>query len=230
MKTTIITAALLLLGSTGTYAQTTGNEPKGKAIVQIFTNFHSGFGSVNDDRGFELDRSYLGYEYSFGKGVSVKGVLDIGQSKDIDDYHHFAYIKNALIKWNIGRFTLQGGMIGMTQFSYQEKFWGYRYIYKSFQDQYKFGSSADLGISASYTFAPWIEADVVIANGEGYKVVQVDDGLLYGLGTTIMPFKGMSFRLYAGLNEGSKGEKDIINYAMFAGYKHKYFSLGIEYN
>ena len=229
-RTGIIAAILLLFASMGSTAQTTGNEPKGKAIVEIFTNFHSGFGSVNDDRGFELDRSYLGYEYSFGKGVSVKGVLDIGQSKDIDDYHHFAYIKNALIKWNIGRFTLQGGMIGMTQFSYQEKFWGYRYIYKSFQDQYKFGSSADLGISASYTFAPWIEADIVIANGEGYKLVQANDGLLYGLGTTIMPFKGMSLRLYAGLNEGVDDQKDIINYAMFAGYKHKYFSLGVEYN
>ena len=118
----------------------------------------------------------------------------------------------------------------MTQFNYQEKFWGYRYIYKSFQDQYKFGSSADLGISASWQIAKWIEADVVIANGEGYKVVQVDDGLLYGLGTTIKPFKGMSLRLYAGLNEGVDDQKDIINYAMFAGYKHKYFSLGVEYN
>ena len=231
MKATkIIAATLLLFSGIGAHAQEVENEPKGKAIVQIYTNFHSGFGVVNDDRGFELDRSYLGYEYTFGKGVSVKGVLDIGQSKDIDDYHHFAYIKNALVKWSIGRFTLQGGMIGTTQFNYQEKFWSYRYIYKSFQDQYKFGSSADLGISASYRIAKWIEADVIIANGEGYKLVQVDNGLLYGVGTTIKPFKGMSIRLYASLNEGTKGEKDIINYAMFAGYKHKYFSLGVEYN
>ncbi len=231
MKATkIIAATLLLFSCIGAHAQEVENEPKGKAIVQIYTNFHSGFGVVNDDRGFELDRSYLGYEYTFGKGVSVKGVLDIGQSKDIDDYHHFAYIKNALVKWSIGRFTLQGGMIGTTQFNYQEKFWGYRYIYKSFQDQYKFGSSADLGISASYRIAKWIEADVIIANGEGYKLVQADNGLLYGVGTTIKPFKGMSIRLYASLNEGTKGEKDIINYAMFAGYKHKYFSLGVEYN
>ncbi len=231
MKATkIIAATLLLFSGIGAHAQEVENEPKGKAIVQIYTNFHSGFGVVNDDRGFELDRSYLGYEYTFSKGVSVKGVLDIGQSKDIDDYHHFAYIKNALVKWSIGRFTLQGGMIGTTQFNYQEKFWGYRYIYKSFQDQYKFGSSADLGISASYRIAKWIEADVIIANGEGYKLVQVDNGLLYGVGTTIKPFKGMSIRLYASLNEGTKGEKDIVNYAMFAGYKHKYFSLGVEYN
>ena len=225
-----IVAAMLLFTSVGSNAQVANEAPHGKAIVQIFTNFHSGFGVVNDDRGFELDRSYLGYEYNFGKGVSVKGVLDIGQSSSIDDYNHIAYIKNALIKWNIGNFTLQGGMIGTTQFNYQEKFWGYRYIYKSFQDQYKFGSSADLGISASYRFAKWIEADVIIANGEGYKLVQMNDGLLYGAGTTIMPFKGMSFRLYACINEGGDDAKNIINYAMFAGYEHKYFSLAVEYN
>ena len=32
------------------------------------------------------------------------------------------------------------------------------------------------------------------------------------------------------MNEGTDGAKDIINYAMFAGYKHRYFSLGVEYN
>ena len=102
---------MLLFTSIGSNAQVANEAPHGKAIVQIYTNFHSGFGVVNDDRGFELDRSYLGYEYSFGKGVSVKGVLDIGQSSSINDYNHIAYIKNALVKWNIGNFTLQGGMI-----------------------------------------------------------------------------------------------------------------------
>ena len=229
-RTGIIAVALLLFSSIDGVAQTTGNAPQGEAIVQIFTNFHSGFGATNNDRGFALDRSYLGYEYSFGKGVSIKGVMDIGQSSDIDDYHHIAYIKNALIKWNTGRLTLQGGMIGTTLFSYQEKFWGYRYIYKSFQDQYKFGSSADLGISASCNIAQWLEADVIIANGEGYKVVQVGNGMLYGAGATIKPFKGMSLRLYASLNEGTDGTKDIVNYAMFAGYRNRYFAAGVEYN
>ena len=230
-RTGIIAAILLLFASMGSTAQTTGNEPKGKAIVEIFTNFHSGFGVVNDDRGFELDRSYLGYEYNFGKGVSVKGVLDIGQSKNIDDYHHFAYIKNALVKWNIDHLTLQGGMIGMTQFSYQEKFWGYRYIYKSFQDQYGFGSSADLGISATYKFNDRISADAIIVNGEGYKKIQQNNGLNYGLGLTVNPISNFYVRLYGGLNtSGEVEDKDIANIATFAGYKSDKFTMGMEYN
>ena len=226
----IFAATMLLATVIGANAQDKDHGPKGKAIVQIYTNFHSGFGAVNDDRGFALDRSYIGYEYNFKRGITIKGVLDIGQSSDVDDYQRIAYIKNAFIGWNWRGLTLGGGLIPTTQFSYQENFWGYRYVYRSFQDIYRFGSSADLGISAAYRFARWIEADVIIANGEGFRQVQVSDGLLYGIGTTIMPFKGMSLRLYAGMNEGTDGAKDIINYAMFAGYKHRYFSLGVEYN
>lgn len=134
-----------------TKAQDAQSEPKGQAIIQVFGNFHTGFGSSRNDRGFELDRSYLGYQYSLSKGLSIKGVMDIGKSNAVNDYHRIAYIKNAMVSWKIGKLTLNGGLISTTQFNMQEKFWGYRYILKSFQDQYKFGSSADLGISASYS-------------------------------------------------------------------------------
>lgn len=231
MRRTLIIAASLLLSATGNcYAKKDNSAPRGNAIVQIYTNFHSGFGTVNDDRGFELERSYLGYEYRFNKGVSVKAVMDIGQSSDVGDYQHIAYIKNALIRWDIGRFSLNGGLIGTTQFNVQEKFWGYRYVYKSFQDRYGFGSSADLGISASCRIAKWVEADVIIANGEGYKLIQVDDGLLYGAGVTFIPFKGMALRLYAGFNEGAGSSNNMVNYAMFAGYRCNFLSAGVEYN
>ena len=230
MKRINIITALLLALCIGINAQEKEKKARGRAIVQIYTNFHSGFGAVNDDRGFALDRSYIGYEYMPGSGLTLKGVLDVGQSSDVNDYQRIAYIKNAFVGWRWRSLTLNGGLIPTTQFNYQENFWGYRYVYNSFQDQYGFGSSADLGISAAYNFAKWIEADVIIANGEGFKRVQVEDGLLYGIGTTITPFRGMSFRLYASINEGSDGAKDIVNYAMFAGYRHRYFSVALEYN
>lgn len=226
-----ILAALMACSSVTVSAQESKDEPKGKAIVQVFSNFHTGFGENNDDRGFELDRSYLGYEYDLGKGLKVKGVMDIGQSDDVNDFHRIAYIKNAQVTWKTGRLTLNGGLISTTQFNMQEKFWGYRYVMKSFQDQYKFGNSADLGVSAAYQFANWLSADVIVVNGEGYKKVQKNDGLLYGLGATLEPLKGLSFRVYYGLNEGSEEtQEDIQNLATFIGYKGKSFSLGAEYN
>ncbi len=232
MKTKVILAGLLAcIGITAQAQDTKTEEPKGKAIVQVFGNFHTGFGAENDDRGFELERSYLGYEYKLGKGLSVKGVMDIGKSSDVSDYQRIAYIKNAMISWKTGNLTLNGGLISTTQFNFQEKFWSYRYIMKSFQDEYKFGSSADLGISAAYKFADWISADAIIVNGEGYKKIQKNDGLNYGLGITLTPVKGFQIRLYGGLNEsGEEGKKDITNLAAFMGYKHEKFTIGAEYN
>lgn len=232
MKTKVIMAGLIAcIGITAQAQDAKVEEPKGKAIVQVFGNFHSGFGANNDDRGFELERSYLGYEYKLGDGLSVKGVMDIGKSSDVSDYQRIAYIKNAMVSWKKGDFTLNGGLISTTQFNFQEKFWGYRYIMKSFQDQYKFGNSADLGISASYKFADWVSADAIIVNGEGYKKVQKNDGLNYGLGVTLTPVKGFQVRLYGGLNEsGQKGKDDIVNMAAFAGYKCEMFTIGAEYN
>ena len=119
------------------------DEPKGKAIVQVFANFHAGFGAQENNIGFDLERAYLGYEYKFKGGLSVKAVMDIGKSSDVSDNQRLAYIKNAMVSWKKGNLTLNGGLISTTQFNFQEKFWGYRYVMKSFQDQYKFGSSAD---------------------------------------------------------------------------------------
>lgn len=234
MKKMVIVAGLL--ACIGITAQAQAQEvktegPKGKAIVQVFGNFHTGFGAENDNRGFELERSYLGYEYNFGQGLSAKAVMDIGKSKQVDDYHRIAYVKNAMVSWKKGGLTLNGGLISTTQFNFQEKFWGYRYILKSFQDEYKFGSSADLGISVAYKFADWVSADAIIVNGEGYKKIQINDGLNYGLGVTLTPVKGFQVRLYGGLNEsGEEGKANTINLAAFAGYKNKDFTIGAEYN
>ena len=232
MKTKVILAGVLACIGIAAQAQDAKiEEPKGKAIVQVMCNFHTGFGAENDDRSFELDRSYFGYEYNFGNGLSAKAVMDIGKSSDVSDYQRIAYIKNAMVSWKKGGLTLNGGLISTTQFNFQEKFWGYRYIMKSFQDEYKFGSSADLGISVAYKFADWISADAIIVNGEGYKKIQKSDGFNYGLGVTLTPVKGFQIRLYGGLNEsGEDGQKDVVNLAAFAGYKHERFTIGAEYN
>ena len=100
MKTKVILAGLLAcIGISAKAQDVKTDEPKGKAIVQVFGNFHSGFGTDNDNRGFELERSYFGYEYNFGNGLSAKAVMDIGKSSDVSDYHRIAYIKNAMITW-----------------------------------------------------------------------------------------------------------------------------------
>lgn len=204
--------------------------PKGKAIVSVFANFNMAMQNGVSKCGFQLDRSYVGYQYKLGNGLELKAVLDIGKPSSVDDYHYVAYIKNAQVSWKHKGLTLTGGMISTTQFNMQEKFWGYRYIYKSFQDQYKFGSSADLGLSVAYKFADWVSADVIMTNGEWYKKIQGDLGFQYGLGLTFTPVEWLSLRLYGGLNDATEAEMvNVYNYAAFVGYKNKAFSLGGEF-
>ncbi len=232
MKRKVILACIL--ACLGLSAQAQGNnteEPKGNAIIQVFGSLNTGFGADNDVRGFELDRSYLGYEYNLGNGLSIKSVIDMGKSSDVTDNNRLAYVKNAMITWKKDKMILNGGLIGNVQFNYQEKFWGYRYILASFQDVYKFGSSADLGLSLTYKFNDAISADAIIVNGEGYKKLQKKDGLCYGVGVTVTPVKGFHLRLYGSINEASEdNEKDKINLSTFAGYKNEKFSIGAEYN
>lgn len=93
-------------------AQNHKNEaPKGKAIIRVFGNFHTGFGAENNDRGFELDRSYFGYQYAVTPNLEIKAVMDVGKSSHVDDLQRVAYIKNAQVKWTKGNLTLNGGLI-----------------------------------------------------------------------------------------------------------------------
>lgn len=104
---------------------------KGYAIITIFSNYHTGFGNVNNKRGFELERAYISYQYKISNNLKIKAIVDFGQSKDVEDLNKIGFIKNAMIEWEYGKLSLKGGLIGTTQFKHQESFWGKRYLMNS---------------------------------------------------------------------------------------------------
>ena len=200
-------------------------------IMTVFADFHSGFGLENDDRGFALGRCYLGFKYSLAGNLYARAIIDIGSFPKEEENQRAAYLKIAEVCWNYKRMTLNAGMISTTMFKLQESFWGKRYLMKSFQDEYGYGSSADLGLSIDYKFTDMLSADFIIANGEGYKKLQINDGLMYGLGITCRPVREFTMRIYGEINEGSEaGERASKDVAAFAGYKNGSFSLAAEYN
>lgn len=236
MRKLFISAICLL-----TVATATAQEKKeksefklsGKPIVTVFANYNAGIGTQNKKSGFNLERAYLGYDAKVAKNLSAKVVFDIGTSKVAgSDLERLAYVKNAQITWKLNDFTLDFGLVGLNEFSFQEKFWGYRYIYKSFQDENKFGSSADMGIVGTYKFTKWLSTDLSITNGEGYKKLNIDNRNRYGLGVTATPVKGLSLRAYFDNYSHSEGvdKKDQQTMALFAGYQYECFSVGAEYN
>lgn len=231
----IVSVIILFVLSLGHVYSINGN---GDAVITIFSDFHSGFGSSNNDRGFGLERAYIGYVYKLPQDLEIKAVMDFGMSDDVNDSHRIGFIKNAFLRWKSGELTLSGGMISTTQFKFQESFLGKRYVMKSFQDEYGFGSSADLAVSAEYKVNDFLAFDGIVANGEGYKQVQVNDGLLYGVGFTVGYLNGFVFRAYASYNEAADGIKTgdgilyrgEMNLACFAGFRNRIISLGAEYN
>lgn len=230
MKKIKLSLILLLSIITGIDAQetTTSEEfvPFGKPSVKIFTNAHSTFIDGENSSAFEVQRAYFGYNYSFSKNFSTKLTLDVGDP-GVGKLQMTAYLKNAALVYKTNKLEANFGMIGLYGFKIQEKHWGYRYIYKSFQDEHKFGSSADLGASILYKFSDFISADIMILNGEGYKNLQSDDTYKGALGVTITPVNHLNFRAYYDYMRKDNAQQTI---ALFAGYSAENFKVGGEYN
>jgi hypothetical protein len=234
----ICTTVLLLLTGAGLFAQDAKPEfkPSGKATATVFW-FYS-FDMTKDAQqasSFNLERSYLGYQYAFSEKISTKITFDVGK----DDGSAFtAYLKAAQLDWQIlNPVKLSMGMIGMKQFDVQEKFWGNRYIMKSFQDEWAFGSSADMGVNAEITLNKKVRINVLMVNGEGYKKTQDAFGFhRIGANVVAQPFDGLTLMAYydnmPGKSEKTKADTATIsNLAFFAGYELKdKFKIGAEYN
>lgn len=226
-------AAACLIFSAASGNMKANNEISGKPVLTVFTNFHNGLGDKDNDRGFDLDRTYLGYQFDLGSGFSGKAVMDIGSSGvDGSSIERIAYIKNAFLTYKNAGFSLSGGLVGNIEFDLQEKFWGRRYLYKVFDDENGFGSSADMGVIASYSFAKAVFVDAAVTNGEGFKKLNSDKGMRFGAGITVNPTKNLVLRLYGDTYqkpESSNG-KAQNSFSAFAGWKSEKFSLGAEYN
>lgn len=206
------------------------NDAKGKVFSTIFWNFNSDFTKdASKKNAFELKRVYLGYDYNIDDKLSAKITFDIGKNTSGSSYT--AFLKTAQIDWSLQKNTkISFGMIGGKQFKYQEKIWGYRYVYKTFQDEHKFGSSADLGVNGEFKLSNNLTFNAFILNGEGYKNIQDDDGYMKVGGNLIYEFKnGLSAKLYYDSEPGDDNF-NVTNVGYFVGYKKNKSRFGFEYN
>ncbi len=199
--------------------------------VTIFTKYGHGLADQKEEGGFALDRAYLGAKFKYGNTLSGKVVLDFGSTKiDNSALDLVAYVKNACVSWKKSGFEVNFGLITTNNFTFQQSFWGYRYVAKSYVDMNGFAPSADLGVSAAYKYK-WFAVDLQFTNGEGYKKIVLDDDYRYGLGLTFEPVKNFFIRGYYDLfTSKEEGAPVLQTTSVFAGYKHEYFSLGGEYN
>lgn len=225
---------LLLLGSVilaiNIYSQEdTDFEPQKNTFAKIHSNFHLGISNSDQNSAFEITRAYFGFKHRFDQSFFATVKLDIGSPDDVSDYsriRRYAYFKTASLTYVYNKLAINFGLIDLYQFKVQEKFWGKRYIYKSFQDEHKFGSSADIGVAFLYNFNDIITCDLVIMNGEGYKNLQSDNTYQTALGITINPFDFLTTRFYIDYTDKSVTHN---NFGAFIGFNYSKYKLGVEY-
>ena len=218
---------LIIFFSLNIYTQDTN---KGDIFSTIFWNYNTDLSSeASKKNSFEVKRVYLGYKFKIDDKISAKVTFDIGKNSAGSDYT--AFLKTAQIDWSLkDNFKLSFGMIGNKQFKYQESIWGYRYLYKTFQDENKFGSSADLGVNGEIKVSENLKMNLFMLNGEGYKNIQDDDGYMKIGGNLIYEISnGLSFKLYYDSEPGND-EFNVTNVGYFIGYDKNKTRVGLEYN
>jgi hypothetical protein len=202
----------------------------GKVTGRIFANFYTGIGKGDKTSAFEVRRAYLGYKTQISRDFTAEAKLDIGSPNDLSEYsriRRYAYFKIAALYYQHGNFFFKFGIFDIDHFDLQEKFWNHRYVYKSFQDEHRFGNKADLGACLHYKFFSSLSADITIMNGEGYMDLQRDNAFKTGTGITFMPHSSLTFRVFFDFIKKTEIESTI---STFAGYSRDPVSVGFEYN
>ncbi|WP_372933608.1 porin [Mariniphaga sediminis] len=194
-------------------------EPSGKPFVTIYANFHRGItGSATDEAAFELVRGYLGYEYSFSPEWYAKINVDVGSPDDlspVSKIRRYAYFKNAYLRYTQQKLEIEFGLIGLKQFKLQESVWERRYLMKTLADEYRLGSSADLGVNFHYAFSEKIDVDFTIMNGEGYSSLQMDDVFKYSLGSTFRFPRNFTSRIVYDIMRSEISETTLLLFSSY---------------
>lgn len=222
----VLALVMVSMALAGLAQSTEEFKASGRPTMRIFSNYHSTFSDGETASAFELTRVYLGYQHQFSKELFGAAVLDVGDP-GVGSLEMTAYVKNAYLRYRNSGFEVNFGLISTTQFKTQEDNWGYRYHEKSLQDEFSFNSSADLGVSVAYQFTDFLSADVIVANGEGYKKLQNDSAFRTGFGLTLTPVKKLTGRVYYDFITKEETQSSL---ATFVGYEADQFRLGAEYN
>jgi hypothetical protein len=160
----ILVSAFLMTGIQLAHGQTSDFTPGGKPVFLLFSNVNYSFNKDGNSPEFEITRLYLGYEYSFSRNFSARANFDVGDP-GVGGLQMTAYVKNAFLQYKTDDFSARMGMIGTDQYNLIEKQWGYRYIFKTLQDEYGFGPSADMGAAAEYKPSELAKVNILL-NGD----------------------------------------------------------------
>jgi len=220
---------------------------------QIYSDFYMGMNNnFNPKTAFVFKQGIIGYKHTFDNKLSGLIMLDVTRTThfqslsdtniNLTSLNYFegskytAYLKMAEIKWIINNhFTLRFGQLLNTQYlTFQDKFWGFRYVDVTFQEKYRFGMPADFGIQADYKLDKKLLLQLSVVNGEGpFRYQDALSRFLYSVNVQYSLIENLTIKLYVGIESAPDtgayvNSKKIISF--FTGYKNEKFGIGGEAN
>jgi len=226
--------------------------PKSNVFGQIFTGFRYGLNEeIKPGAAFEFNQGILGLSHEISSRISGKIMYDVTRTTHLYEiydssgtsmnYNYFegskytAYLKMAEIKWDVHEcITLRAGQLLTNQYlTFQDRFWGYRYIDVTFQEKYRLGMPADFGVQVDYKYKDKVLNQLSAVNGEGPFRYQDDGGkFLFSNNIQYYPVKNITLKLYTDLSQKpdtgiNLNDKYVV--AGFAGYKTGDITIGAEY-
>ncbi len=228
---------------------TEGN--KSYLFGQIYSDFYMGMNNnFTPKTAFVFKQGIIGYKHTFENNLSGIIMLDVTRTShfqslsdtniNLVSLNYFegskytAYLKMAEIKWDVNNnFTIRFGQLLNTQYlTFQDKFWGFRYVDVTFQEKYRFGMPADFGAQIDYKYAKKLLLQFSVVNGEGpFRYQDALSRFLYSGNIQYSPIKDFTLKLYVGVESAPDtgnyvNAKKIISF--FTGYKNKKFGIGFE--
>jgi hypothetical protein len=245
----LLLCLFVLMNQAYTQADTSSLKFSSSWFANIFTAFYySPTGEAVPPKGFEFSTGLIGYKGQWGNRASATLIYDVFRTTDqiqVADSNntplnvsyfrgsdYTGFLKMAQIDFRINpMFELSVGQLLNQQYlTYQDKFWGFRYIATTFQELYRFGSPADFG--ARITAKPHKSLAVTLGavNGNGPFRMQSSDGdLQYFTNIEWVPATGLILKLFA--DHAPTDETPSRNaLSLFAGYRCDAWRLGLEVN
>ncbi len=202
-------------------------KPSGKPLFVMFTNLHTTFSDNKYLTAFEVNRGFLGYDYSFSKQLSGRIIYDATTQTVNGKTIMQGYLRSAYLQYDNGVFELKGGLIPSEHLSIVDRLWNYRYIARPLIDISGMIYSADLGLSARYKASDMASFDFSVTNGRGYKDLAADSTFRYSAGITFLPVKDLTLRGYFDLMPEGSAQWTT---GFICAYTGSRFSLGAEFD
>ncbi len=234
-------------------SQVTTKDEKSYVFGQIYTAFYYGLkDTYKPQAAFQFNQGIIGYKHMFSSKLSGLIMFDVTRTTHIYEitdtagnslnYEYFegskytAYLKMAEIKWTINDYLIfRVGQLLTTQYlTFQDKFWGYRYIDVTMQEKFRMGMPADFGAQLDFKYKDKFLNQFSVVNGEGpFRYQDINSKFLYSDNIQYYPTDKITLKLYADYSPASdtgadKTFKSVVS--GFAGYKTSKFRIGAEYS